>query len=73
MEVLFFYCIFAQELIKYIKIMWRTISFSDPVSVTNFLNDRPLLTNVSICNTSFSFVVFYYEPEEEYNHPYDED
>lgn len=72
MEVLFFYCIFTQELIKYIKIMWRTISFSDPESVTYFLNDRPCLTNVSICNTSFGFVVFYYEPEEEYNHPYDE-
>ena len=53
--------------------MWRTISFSDPESVTYFLNDRPLLTNVSICYTSFAFVVFYYEPEEEYNHPYDED
>lgn len=53
--------------------MWKTISFSDPVSVTYFLNDRPCLTNVSICNTSFDFVVFYYEPEEEYNHPYDED
>lgn len=72
MEVLFFYCIFAQELIKYIKNMWRTISFSDPESVTFFLNDRPRLTNVSVCNTSFGFVVFYYEPEEEYDHPYDE-
>lgn len=53
--------------------MWRTISFSDPESVTYFLNDRPHLTNVSICNTSSTFVVFYYEPEEEYHHAYDED
>ena len=42
--------------------MWKTITLSNPVSVTNFLNDNPRLTNVSICYTPFGFDVFYYEP-----------